>query len=148
MNMSQIPKTEILFALAAFICIGLCDFFRKKGVSLSPSPVSYYTVEVLATFATIILLGYFLEGWKISLNQDTVIYASLSGILICVAMVAMLYGLRTGEATTVVPIARLSLALTVFLSIAFLGDAVTLKRIVGDRACNSGNIHAIHIVIR
>jgi uncharacterized membrane protein len=131
MNMSQIPKTEILFALAAFICIGLCDFFRKKGVSLSPSPVSYYTVEVLATFATIILLGYFLEGWKISLNQDTVIYASLSGILICVAMVAMLYGLRTGEATTVVPIARLSLALTVFLSIAFLGDAVTLKRIVG-----------------
>jgi Integral membrane protein DUF6. len=62
-------------------------------------------------------------------------------------MVAMLYGLRTGEATTVVPIARLSLALTVFLSIAFLGDAVTLKRIVGIVLAIAA-IHAIHIVIR
>ena len=105
--------------------------FQEKGISLSPSPVSYYAVEVLATFTTTILLECFLEEWRISLNWDTVIYAFLSGVLICVAMVAMLYGLRAGEATTIVPIARLNLALTVFLSIAFLGEVITFKRIAG-----------------
>jgi len=95
--------------------------FQEKGISLSPSPVSYYAVEVLATFTTTILLECFLEEWRISLNWDTVIYAFLSGVLICVAMVAMLYGLRAGEATTIVPIARLSLGINRFSQHSFLG---------------------------
>jgi hypothetical protein len=63
----------------------------------------------LATFTTIILLGCFLEGWRISLNWHIAIYAFLSGVLICVAMVAMLYDL--GDVITFKRIAGIALAI-------------------------------------
>lgn len=124
-------KAEVGFALAAFILIGLSDFFRKKGMMLAPSPASYYLVETFVALAAAITLNYFLEGWRISLTGDALIYPLLSGISIALGIVLMMYGLRAGEASVVIPIARLSLALTALLGIFILGEAVTLKKMAG-----------------
>ena len=129
--MSQLIRAEVLFALAAFIGIGLSDFIRKKGVSLGGSPVSYLFVETLVLLAVVGVLAYFLDGGRITVDAGTLTYAPLSAAAISLGITAMLYGLKIGEASVVIPIARLGLALPVLLGIIILREALTPAKAAG-----------------
>ncbi len=118
-------------ALAAFTGIGLSDFIRKRGVSSSASPIGYLLVETLFFLAVITVLTYLIEGGRPPISSETLTYAPLSATAISLGIAAMLYGLRIGEASTVIPIARLGLALAVLLSITILRETITIQKITG-----------------
>ncbi|MEM2521347.1 MAG: hypothetical protein QXN09_06615, partial [Candidatus Caldarchaeum sp.] len=53
-------RMEVLFALIAFLCLGLTDFFRKKGAAAGANSFSYLLVEtvVLLTLLPIVAVVY------------------------------------------------------------------------------------------
>lgn len=129
--MVQLFRFEVLLALLAFLGIGLSDFIRKRGVSLGGSPVGYLFVETLVFLAVIGVLMYFLEGGRVVIDSATLTYAPLSAVAISLGIAAMLYGLKVGEASVVIPIARLGLAIPVLLGIIILREALTPTKAAG-----------------
>ncbi|MEM4179648.1 MAG: EamA family transporter [Candidatus Caldarchaeum sp.] len=130
-DMASPIRMEVLFALIAFLCLGLTDFFRKKGAAAGANSFSYLLVEtvVLLTLLPIVAVVY---SGKLTLSFSGAIpYALLSGVTITVALVAMLTGLSIGEGSLVIPISRLGLALATLLSLFFLNESITLTKVLG-----------------
>ncbi|MCS6783921.1 MAG: EamA family transporter [Candidatus Caldarchaeum sp.] len=124
-------RLELMFALVAFICFGLTDFFRKKGAAAGANPVGYLLVETIVVLSAVPLVGLLLYGKIPDLSHGTVPYALLSGVTIMVALVALMSGLGVGEGSVVIPVSRLGLALATLLSLVFLSESVTWSKLAG-----------------
>lgn len=121
----------MVLALVAFICLGLTDFIRKKGATAGANPVGYLLVETIVMLSIVPFVGLLLYGKFPDLIHGTVPYALLSGVTIMVALVSLMSGLSVGEASVVIPVSRLGLALATLLSLIFLGESVTWSKLAG-----------------
>ncbi|GBC69683.1 hypothetical protein HRbin01_01385 [archaeon HR01] len=129
--MSQIVRADVALALIAFLCLGLTDFIRKRGTLAGASPTTYLLVETAILLAILPLMALITERGAISLDSGVLTYAPLSGITISIALLALMYGLRLGEGSTVIPLARLGLALATVLSLLLLHEQITWSKALG-----------------
>ncbi|GBC71965.1 hypothetical protein HRbin02_01754 [Candidatus Calditenuaceae archaeon HR02] len=126
-----IARIDIVLALVAFLCLGLTDFIRRKGMLEGGSPTGYLLVETLVLLAFLPVATLLLEGGMPEMGRGIIPYALISGVTISIALIALMTGLRIGEGSIVIPISRLGLALAAFLSLFLLGESVTWTKILG-----------------
>lgn len=124
-------RLDITLALVAFLCLGLTDFVRRKGMIEGGSPTGYLLVETLVLLAILPMAAMLVEGHAPKISGSLFPYALISGVTISIALISLMSGLRIGEGSVVIPISRLGLALAAFLSLLFLGESITWTKMLG-----------------
>jgi transporter family protein len=128
---AEAARLDIALALVAFLCLGLTDFIRRKGMIEGGSPTGYLLLETLTLLAILPVAALLIEGHMPEMGPRLIPYALISGVTISIALIALMTALRIGEGSTIIPISRLGLALAAFLSLLFLGESITWTKILG-----------------
>lgn len=121
-----------LAALTAFIW-GVVPFLEKIGLS-SAEPTAAYVIRSFGVFIgvvmTIIISPHIPSIGKMGIK--TIVFLVLAGFLAgFLAQVILYKALKIGEISRVIPIASCAPLFTFFLGWIFLGEEVTLSKILG-----------------
>ncbi len=75
-----------------------------------------------------------------ALSRHNLIYIIVSGIATGLSWIFYFKALQIGKVTQVAPVDKLSIALTIVLSVVFLGESLTLKTAIGALLIIAGTV--------
>lgn len=105
-----------------------CFFYKIANANIHPIIVSTL-VTLLYAIATPIAWMFMKFDHK--LNVVGVSTALIGGGFICAASIAYFYSLQKGDAGQVTALTSLYPALTMLLSVMFLGESLSFKKVIG-----------------
>ncbi|MBS1509247.1 MAG: EamA family transporter [Bacteroidetes bacterium] len=121
-----------IYALLSALFASLTAIFAKVGIAGVNS-------NLATAIRTIIIL---LVAWGIvfargetrginALSKQNLLFLFISGIATGLSWIFYFKALQTGKVSQVAPVDKLSVALTIILSVIFLGEALTFKTAIG-----------------
>jgi transporter family protein len=117
-----------VLAVGAMLCLGLSDFLNKRAMSVGVKRTQFLVVQSVFFTLTALVLLPLVGGFEWSYELW---YAVICGGITFISYVFVLKSLETGEATVAVPIYRMSFGITVILAVAFLGEEITPRKVLG-----------------
>ncbi|EFK36198.1 phosphonate utilization associated putative membrane protein [Chryseobacterium gleum] len=75
-----------------------------------------------------------------ALSRHNLIYIAVSGVATGLSWIFYFKALQIGKVTQVAPVDKLSVALTIVLSVLFLGESLTLKTAIGALLIIAGTV--------
>lgn len=121
-----------IYALLSAVFASLTAIFAKVGVKNIDTDLAtaIKTVVILLLAWGLALFKGVLPSMQ-NLSKQNWIFLILSGCATGLSWIFYFKALQVGKVTEVAPVDKLSLALTILLSILFLGEALTLKTAIG-----------------
>ena len=121
-----------LYALLSALFAALTAIFAKIGVSdvNSNLATAIRTIIILIIAWGIVLARGEAKGLS-SLSKHNLLFLVLSGIATGLSWIFYFKALQLGKVSQVAPVDKLSVALTITLSVIFLHEALTLKTAIG-----------------
>ncbi|SEM56474.1 transporter family protein [Chitinophaga rupis] len=121
-----------LYALLSALFAALTAIFAKIGVSAVNSNLAtaIRTIIILIMAWGIVLARGEAKGLS-SLSKHNLLFLVLSGIATGLSWIFYFKALQLGKVSQVAPVDKLSVALTITLSVIFLHEALTLKTAIG-----------------
>lgn len=130
-----------LYALLSALFASLTAIFAKIGITNVNS-------NLATAIRTIIIL---IVAWGIviakgetkqlaSLSKHNLLFLVISGIATGLSWIFYFKALQIGKVSQVAPVDKLSVALTIVLSVVFLGEALTLKMAIGAVLIIAGTV--------
>ncbi|MEM8674006.1 MAG: EamA family transporter [Cyanobacteria bacterium P01_G01_bin.67] len=125
-------KSWLIFAILSAFFAALTTIFAKVGVEgvNSNLATAIRTVVILVIAWGLVYAEGTFQG-LFELNQKTLLFLVLSGMATGLSWLCYFRALQLGSASLVAPIDKSSLVLISLLSVMFLGEAMTLKMIMG-----------------
>lgn len=124
----------LIFAFLSALAASLVAVFGKLGLKSLDSTLAT-TVRSLIMAGFLVVVSLFLGKWNNfnfnSLSSKDWILIALSGVAGALSWLFYFFALKTGDATKVVAIDRLSIVLVVLLAAVFLGEALGWKSVLG-----------------
>jgi len=122
-----------LFALGSAFFAGLTAVLAKVGVKDISSNLATLirTIVIIAFLAILVVLR---KEWQnpFLLNRKSLIFLVLSGLATGLSWMCYYRALKTGPASLVAPIDKLSLAFVIILSVLFLGERLNMYEWIGS----------------
>jgi transporter family protein len=121
-----------IYALLSAFFAALTAVFAKKGVTGTDSDLATAIRTVIILFIAWGIV--FFKGGISSINYlsgKNWIFLILSGIATGLSWIFYFKALQIGKVSQVAPVDKLSIALTIILSVVFLGEELTLKMAAG-----------------
>ena len=120
----------IVLALVAMVLMGLMDFLLKKAILAG---VHIYAVSFFIYLLMAILFGIYCRWKKVPLKitRSMLKYALIVGLSIFLGTFLAMLALKTGNASIVVPIARMGFVVTSICAFLFLREKITLEKGLG-----------------
>ena len=118
-----------VLALVAVALFGGTDFLYKKAHEQKMDEASYLCVQSGVVVFTLMLLSVGWLGWSMTARGAALGVGC--GVLAFGTAIAVLYAVGRGPVTTTTAIRRLSFLVTGALAIAFLGERITIGKVVG-----------------
>lgn len=130
-----------LYALLSAVFASLTAIFSKIGVKDVDSNLA---TAIRVAFILVLAWGVVLatgaaRGIK-ALSGHTLLFLFLSAIATGLSWLFYFKALQLGDVSKVAPIDKLSVAITIFLAIVFLGEPASLKTIGGALLITSGSL--------
>lgn len=130
-----------LYALLAAVFASLTAIFSKIGVKNVDSNLA---TAIRVTFILALTWGIVLatgasKGLK-TLSGHTLLFLFFSAVSTGLSWLFYFKALQLGDVSKVAPIDKLSVALTIFLAILFLGEPASLKTIAGGLLITAGSL--------
>ena len=129
------------YALLAAIFASLTAIFSKIGVRDIDSNLATairVTFILLLTWGIVLFTGA-AQGLK-NISAHTFTFLLLSAVATGLSWLFYFKALQLGDVSKVAPIDKLSVAITIFLAILFLGEPASLKTIVGGLLITAGSV--------
>ena len=121
-----------IYALLSALFASLTAIFAKVGITGVNSNLATAIRTVIILFvAWGIVLARGEEKGITSLSKQNIIFLVISGLATGLSWVFYFKALQIGKVSQVAPVDKLSVALTIGLSVLFLGEALTIKTAVG-----------------
>jgi bacterial/archaeal transporter family protein len=129
----------VVYAVLAAFFASLVAIFGKIGIKGVDSnlAVAIRTV-IIVGFAWLIVLFQGNAGDILKISKYSFIFIVLSAIATGLSWLFYYKALQLGEASKVAPIDKLSIALTIILAFAFLGEKPTLGTVLGGGLVTAG----------
>lgn len=120
----------IVLALLAMVFLGVADILVKMAI------VAGIDVNALMFFAYLVSAGFFgvacwWRGFSFKLDKLLVIYSTIVGVLIFLGILAVITALKFGNASVVVPIARMGFVITSICAFVFLRERISMGKLLG-----------------
>jgi transporter family protein len=130
-----------VYALLAAVFASLTAIFSKIGVKDVDSNLA---TAIRVSFILVLTWGIVLatdavKGIK-TLSGHTLTFLFLSAIATGLSWLFYFKALQLGDVSKVAPIDKLSVAITIFLAIMFLGEPASLKTITGGLLITAGSL--------
>jgi len=121
-----------IYAIISAFFASLTAIFAKLGVLNVNSNLAtaIRTVVVLIMIWAIVLARGEAKGIS-SLSKQNVIFLFVSGLATGLSWLFYFKALQLGNVSQVAPVDKLSVALTIVLSVVFLGETLTVKTTIG-----------------
>lgn len=134
-----------LYALLSALFASLTAIFAKVGIAgvNSNLATAIRTVIILIVAWGIVLVRGEAKGIA-TLSKQNLIFLIVSGIATGLSWIFYFKALQIGKVSQVAPIDKLSVALTIILSVLFLGETLTLKTVIGAVLIMAGTIVLIY----
>ncbi len=121
-----------IYALLSALFASLTAIFAKVGITGVNSNLATAIRTVIILFvAWGIVLARGEEKGINSLSKQNIIFLVISGLATGLSWIFYFKALQIGKVSQVAPVDKLSVALTIGLSVLFLGEALTIKTAVG-----------------
>ncbi|OQP61955.1 hypothetical protein A3860_30145 [Niastella vici] len=130
-----------IYALLSALFASLTAIFAKVGVTgvNANLATAIRTIIILLVAWGIVLARGEAKGIS-SLSRQNLIFLIISGIATGLSWIFYFKALQIGKVSRVAPVDKLSVALTIVLSVVFLGEALTLKAAIGAVLIIAGTI--------
>lgn len=135
--------TWLFYAILAAITASFATLFTKLGVAnLSPSLAGTLKAIIMAVFFIIVssTRGDFSNINEIFAYKKDFIFLILTGVCGALSWLFMNTALKTGKVTQVAPIDKLSVVLTVILSVIIFKEHLSVKAFIGVVMIGIGSI--------
>ncbi len=121
-----------MYALLSALFASLTAIFAKLGITNVNSNLAtaIRTIIILVIAWGIVLARGEAKGLS-TLSRQNIIFLVVSGIATGLSWIFYFKALQIGKVSQVAPVDKLSVALTVILSVLFLGEALTIKTAIG-----------------
>lgn len=121
-----------IYALLSALFASLTAIFAKVGITgvNSNLATAIRTIIILMVAWGIVLARGESKGMA-TLSKHNLIFLVISGIATGLSWIFYFKALQLGKVSQVAPVDKLSVALTIVLSIIFLGEALTIKTAIG-----------------
>ena len=130
-----------VYALLSAVFASLTAIFAKIGVRDVDSNLATairVTFVLILTWGIVLFTGAAL-GIK-NINANTLTFLLLSALATGLSWLFYFKALQLGDVSKVAPIDKLSVAITIFLAILFLGEPASLKTIAGGLLITAGSV--------
>lgn len=121
-------QATVQYALASMALVGVADFVYKRAAMAGAVPSSFLLVQSWFFGTTALVFGAVTGTLRF---HPALLLGPLAAVSVFSGARMFLQSLRGGEATVNTPIFRLSFAITVALAILFLGERLTLRKLLG-----------------
>jgi transporter family protein len=121
-----------IYALLSALFASLTAVFAKIGIAgiNSNLATAIRTIIILMVAWGIVLARGEEKGIR-TLSKQNLLFLMISGIATGLSWVFYFKALQLGKVSQVAPVDKLSVALTILLSVIFLGEALTIKTAIG-----------------
>jgi transporter family protein len=130
-----------IYALLSALFASLTAIFAKIGITgvNSNLATAIRTIIILMVAWGIVLARGETKGIA-TLSKQNLIFLIISGIATGLSWIFYFKALQIGKVSQVAPVDKLSVALTIVLSVIFLGEALTMKTAIGAVLIVAGTI--------
>jgi transporter family protein len=130
-----------LYALLAALFASLTAIFAKVGITgvHSNLATAIRTIIILLVAWGIVIARGETKGIA-GLSKQNIIFLIISGIATGLSWIFYFKALQLGKVSQVAPVDKLSVALTIILSVIFLGEALTWKAAIGALLIIAGTV--------
>lgn len=130
-----------IYAVLSAFFASLTAIFAKIGITgvNSNLATAIRSVIILLVAWGIVLARSEYKGIP-ALSRHNLIYLVVSGLTTGLSWIFYFKALQMGKVTQVAPVDKLSIALTIILSVLFLGESLTLKAAIGTLLIITGTI--------
>lgn len=130
-----------IYALLSAFFASLTAIFAKVGITgvNSNLATAIRTIIILLVAWGIVLARGETKGLA-NLSKHNLLFLVVSGIATGLSWIFYFKALQIGKVSQVAPVDKLSLALTIVLSVFFLGEALTIKTTIGALLIIAGTI--------
>ncbi|SHN23197.1 EamA family transporter [Chitinophaga sp. CF418] len=130
-----------LYALLSALFASLTAIFAKIGVSGVNSDLATAIRTIIILIMAWGIVFFRGEGKGLQhLSKFSLIFLILSGMATGLSWIFYFKALQMGKVSQVAPVDKLSVALTIVLSVAFLHEALTIKTAIGALLIISGTL--------
>ncbi|WP_336960375.1 EamA family transporter [Chryseobacterium contaminans] len=121
-----------VYAILSAFFASLTAIFAKIGITgvNSNLATAIRSVIILLVAWGIVLARSEYKGIP-ALSRHNIIYLIVSGVATGLSWIFYFKALQIGKVNQVAPVDKLSVALTIVLSVIFLGESLTLKTVIG-----------------
>ena len=130
-----------IYALLSAFFASLTAIFAKIGVTNVNANLAtaIRTIVILVVAWGIVLARGEAKGLN-TLSKHNVLFLVISGIATGLSWICYFKALQMGKVSQVAPVDKLSVALTIVLSVVFWGEALTLKTALGALLIVAGTV--------
>lgn len=137
---TYLPKWLIFALLSAFFA-SLTAIFGKIGVSHINANLATFIRTIIIVLITLAVVCIRHDWQKISFNNTyDIIFLVLSATATGLSWLCYYHALKLGNVSKVAPIDKLSVALTIFLSIVILKEQITWSLVLGATLIIAGSL--------
>jgi len=131
----------LVFAILSAVFAAATSILAKIGIEGVDSNLAtaIRTIVVVAMAWGIVLITHAETGIG-SISAKSWMFLILSGLATGASWLCYFYAIKLGDVSKVVPIDKCSLVLTIILAAVFLGEAMTLKTLVGSLLIVAGTL--------
>jgi transporter family protein len=134
----------LIYALVSAITAAATAILAKVGVEGVPSTLATaFRTTVVLIIAWTLVLAFGERQALMAMPRRSWLFLSLSGVATGLSWLAYFRALQLGPASSVAPIDKLSLPLTIVLAAAVLGETITWKIGVGVAMMTAGALLTI-----
>ena len=124
------PRGSLVRVVIATIMTGAGAFCHKVGLVGGATPESLLSAQAIVFCSAVTVMAYAMTG-TLRLPRGSFQHFGPAAVVLVGAFLFMLYGLRVGEASVVVPIAQMGFVIAAVLGVAFFREAVTARKLTG-----------------
>lgn len=130
-----------IFALLSALFAALTAIFAKIGIK----GVNTDLATAIRTVVILVLawgIAYFRGGTSTmnTLTKNNILFLVLSGVATGLSWIFYFKALQLGKVSQVAPVDKLSVAIAIIISVAFLGETLSLKMAIGALMIIGGTI--------
>ena len=126
----EVSREAVARVLVTTVAVGIAFFLFKLALRQGATPATVLLCQVFALSGASTAFSVFRDR-GFAASAAALRYGIPFGVSQAIGFAALIQGLAIGEASVLVPIGQLSFVLTAVVGLAFLGEAVTARKVSG-----------------
>jgi transporter family protein len=123
-------KSSLLRVLVATVVVGILSFIYKVGLRNGATPIALVVAQGLVAITLATGFTAYVDG-RIRPSRAAWRHAPVAAVLLVIAFIFLAKGLKSGEASVVVPVAQMGFVVTALLGFLLLREPFTVRKGAG-----------------